>query len=138
MSTTALRRWTTSKQLNSVLSSFKFFLAAVPLKEGEQGDLHVLILSTKESRESKRPAIVFLHSTNKCKEWVLLLLVAYASHGYIAVAVDSRHHVNGNVEEMDDVEAAELRSQSIHVLPSRRNFEMELGNVNVEISQTTN
>ncbi|KAK9054903.1 hypothetical protein SSX86_025982 [Deinandra increscens subsp. villosa] len=61
-------------------------------EKGEQGDLPVLILSMKESRNSKRPAIVFLHSTNKCKEWVRPLLEAYASRGYIAVAIDSRYH----------------------------------------------
>ncbi|KAM0061308.1 putative alpha/beta hydrolase-1 [Helianthus debilis subsp. tardiflorus] len=61
-------------------------------EEGEQGHLPVLILSVKESTRSKRPAIVFLHSTNKCKEWVRPLLEAYASRGYIAVAIDSRYH----------------------------------------------
>ncbi|KAJ8432393.1 hypothetical protein Cgig2_009995 [Carnegiea gigantea] len=58
----------------------------------EQGRLPVLVLSLKESSRSKRPAIVFLHSTHKCKEWLRPLLEAYASRGYIAVAVDSRYH----------------------------------------------
>ncbi|XP_012077420.1 putative hydrolase YtaP [Jatropha curcas] len=58
---------------------------------GEQGRLPVLILSLKESKE-KRPAVVFLHSTNKCKEWTRPLLEAYASRGYVAVAIDSRYH----------------------------------------------
>ncbi|KAI3677577.1 hypothetical protein L6452_36843 [Arctium lappa] len=63
------------------------------IEEGDQGKLPVLILSMKESRYSKkRPAVVFLHSTNKCKEWLRPLLEAYASRGYIAVAVDSRYH----------------------------------------------
>ncbi|KAI3676227.1 hypothetical protein L1987_85828 [Smallanthus sonchifolius] len=88
--------------------------------QGEQGDLPVLILSMKESRMSKRPAIMFLHRTNKCKEWVRSLLEVYASHGYIAVAIDSSHHVNGSVEEMDDVKAAKLHSKLIQVLSSRR------------------
>ncbi|KAF5759552.1 putative alpha/beta hydrolase-1 [Helianthus annuus] len=61
-------------------------------EEGEQGHLPVLILSMKESTRSRRPATVFLHSTNKCKEWVRPLLEAYASRGYIAVAIDSRYH----------------------------------------------
>nr|GMC46601.1 putative esterase YitV [Ipomoea batatas] len=52
----------------------------------------VLILSMKESNKKKRPAIVFLHSTHKCKEWLRPLLEAYASRGYIAVAIDSRYH----------------------------------------------
>ncbi|KAL5850448.1 hypothetical protein ACOSQ4_008461 [Xanthoceras sorbifolium] len=59
---------------------------------GEQGRLPVLILSLKGSEDQKRPAVVFLHSTNKCKEWVRPLLEAYASRGYIAIAIDSRYH----------------------------------------------
>ncbi|XP_010668130.2 uncharacterized protein LOC104885118 [Beta vulgaris subsp. vulgaris] len=58
----------------------------------EQGRLPVLIVSMKQSGESKRPAIVLLHSTHKCKEWLRPLLEAYASRGYIAVAIDSRYH----------------------------------------------
>ncbi|XP_031118093.1 uncharacterized protein LOC116021760 isoform X1 [Ipomoea triloba] len=61
-------------------------------EEGDQGQLPVLILSMKESNKKKRPAIVFLHSTHKCKEWLRPLLEAYASRGYIAVAIDSRYH----------------------------------------------
>lgn len=64
----------------------------ITTEEGEQGRLPVLILSLKESSNIKRPAVVFLHSTNKCKEWVRPLLEAYASRGYIAVAIDSRYH----------------------------------------------
>ncbi|GAB4837250.1 hypothetical protein Ancab_002153 [Ancistrocladus abbreviatus] len=58
----------------------------------EQGQLPVLILSQKEISHQRRPAIVFLHSTHKCKEWLRPLLEAYASRGYIAVAIDSRYH----------------------------------------------
>ncbi|CAK9325489.1 unnamed protein product [Citrullus colocynthis] len=61
-------------------------------EEGEQGQLPILIISMEESRQQKRPAIVFLHSTNKCKEWLRPLLEAYASRGYVAVAIDSRYH----------------------------------------------
>ncbi|CAI9262574.1 unnamed protein product [Lactuca saligna] len=61
-------------------------------EEGEQGQLPVLILSKKESTHSKRPAVVFLHSSHTCKEWVRPLLEDYASCGYIAVAIDSRYH----------------------------------------------
>nr|KAJ0191344.1 hypothetical protein LSAT_V11C800430090 [Lactuca sativa] len=43
-------------------------------EEGEQGQLPVLILSKKESTHSKRPAVVFLHSSHTCKEWVRPLL----------------------------------------------------------------
>ncbi|GMN39940.1 hypothetical protein TIFTF001_009162 [Ficus carica] len=59
---------------------------------GEQGRLPVLIVSLKEESDRKRPAVVFLHSTNKCKEWLRPLLEAYASRGYIAIAIDSRYH----------------------------------------------
>ncbi|KAI9190882.1 hypothetical protein LWI28_000199 [Acer negundo] len=59
---------------------------------GEQGRLPVLILSLKGSEDQKRPAVVFLHSTHKCKEWLRPLLEAYASRGYIAIAIDSRYH----------------------------------------------
>ncbi|WOG85668.1 hypothetical protein DCAR_0104859 [Daucus carota subsp. sativus] len=61
-------------------------------EEGEQGRVPVLVLSMKESNPQKRPAIVFLHRTNTCKEWLRPLLEAYASRGYIAVAIDSRYH----------------------------------------------
>lgn len=61
-------------------------------EEGEQGRVPVLIVSMKESKQEKKPAIVFLHSTHKCKEWLRPLLEAYASRGYIAIAMDSRYH----------------------------------------------
>ncbi|KAB1204382.1 putative esterase YitV [Morella rubra] len=59
---------------------------------GEQGRLPVLILSMKENNHQRRPAVVFLHSTHKCKEWLRPLLQAYASRGYVAIAIDSRYH----------------------------------------------
>ncbi|CAJ1973872.1 unnamed protein product [Sphenostylis stenocarpa] len=63
------------------------------IEEGEQGRLPMLILKLKESdKQGKRPAVVFLHSTNKYKELVRPLLKAYASWGYIAISVDSRCH----------------------------------------------
>ncbi|XP_027353872.1 uncharacterized protein LOC113864409 isoform X2 [Abrus precatorius] len=63
------------------------------IEEGEQGRLPLLILKLKESdKNTKRPAVVFLHSTNKYKEFVRPLLEAYASRGYIAISVDSRYH----------------------------------------------
>ncbi|XP_058785125.1 uncharacterized protein LOC131660027 [Vicia villosa] len=62
-------------------------------EEGEQGKLPLLILSLKESdKQIKRPAVVFLHGTNKYKEFLRPLLEAYASRGYIAISVDSRYH----------------------------------------------
>ncbi|KAK8645132.1 hypothetical protein V6N13_118981 [Hibiscus sabdariffa] len=59
---------------------------------GDQGKLPLLIVSMKESNTEKRPAVVFLHSTHKCKEWLRPLLEAYASRGYVTIAVDSRYH----------------------------------------------
>ncbi|EEF45890.1 putative esterase YitV isoform X2 [Ricinus communis] len=59
---------------------------------GDQGRLPMLILSMKHDSKEKRPAVVFLHSTNKCKEWLRPLLEAYASRGYVAIAIDSRYH----------------------------------------------
>ncbi|XP_020574475.1 uncharacterized protein LOC110020644 isoform X2 [Phalaenopsis equestris] len=61
-------------------------------EEGEQGRLPVLILKMKRSDSKKRPAVVFIHSSYKCKEWLRPLLEAYASRGYVAVAIDSRYH----------------------------------------------
>lgn len=58
----------------------------------QQGRVPLLISSMKESSHEKRPAVVFLHSTHKCKEWLRPLLEAYASRGYVAVAMDSRYH----------------------------------------------
>ncbi|RDX79523.1 yitV [Mucuna pruriens] len=63
------------------------------IEEGEQGRLPLLILKLKESDEQrKRPAVVFLHSSNKYKEVLRPVLKAYASRGYIAISVDSRYH----------------------------------------------
>ncbi|XP_010520645.1 PREDICTED: uncharacterized protein LOC104799704 [Tarenaya hassleriana] len=58
----------------------------------EQGSLPLLILSLKESTEERRPAVVFMHSTNSNKEWLRPWLEAYASRGYIAIGLDSRYH----------------------------------------------
>ncbi|KAL4196614.1 hypothetical protein AMTRI_Chr04g247070 [Amborella trichopoda] len=56
-------------------------------EEGEQGRLPVLILSLRERNQYRRPAVVSLHSSYKCKEWIRPLL-----EGYVAVSVDSRYH----------------------------------------------
>ncbi|XP_047172651.1 putative esterase YitV isoform X2 [Vigna umbellata] len=53
----------------------------------------VLIYKPKESdNHKKRPAVVFLHDMNKNKEFFRPLLKAYASRGYITVAVDACYH----------------------------------------------
>ncbi|XP_006365182.1 putative hydrolase YtaP isoform X2 [Solanum tuberosum] len=72
-----------------LLQEENFYLTT---EEGGQGLLPVLVLRMKESEKKRRPTIVFLHSTNKCKEWLRPLLEGYASRGYIAVAIDSRYH----------------------------------------------
>ncbi|CAN1218766.1 hypothetical protein LINPERPRIM_LOCUS1425 [Linum perenne] len=61
---------------------------------GEQGRMPVLILSLKrgDEEEERKPAVVFLHSTHKNKEWLRPLLEAYASRGYVSIAIDSRYH----------------------------------------------
>ncbi|KAK4274287.1 hypothetical protein QN277_017533 [Acacia crassicarpa] len=59
---------------------------------GEQGRLPVLILSLKGNKHQRRPAVVFLHGTGSSKESFCPLLKAYASRGYVAVAIDSRYH----------------------------------------------
>ncbi|XAR70884.1 hypothetical protein NMG60_11027921 [Bertholletia excelsa] len=74
--------------LKDLLKEENFYLIT---ESGEQGCLPVLILSMKSNCQ-RRPAVVFLHSTNKCKEWLRPLLEAYASRGYVAVAIDSRYH----------------------------------------------
>ncbi|GFQ01986.1 protein tesmin/tso1-like cxc 5 [Phtheirospermum japonicum] len=73
-----------------LLQEENFYLTT---EAGEQGRLPVLLLKLKaDNSQKKRPAIVFLHSTHKCKEWLRPLLEAYASRDYIAVAIDSRYH----------------------------------------------
>ncbi|CAI8599825.1 unnamed protein product [Vicia faba] len=62
------------------------------IEEGEQGKLPLLILSLKNDKQIKRPAVVFLHGTNKYKEFLRPLIEAYASRGYVAISVDSRYH----------------------------------------------
>ncbi|XP_066370969.1 uncharacterized protein [Miscanthus floridulus] len=59
---------------------------------GEQGRVPVLLLKLNDPVPKRKPAIVFLHSSYKCKEWLRPLLEAYASRGYICVAIDSRYH----------------------------------------------
>ncbi|RLN12472.1 putative esterase YitV [Panicum miliaceum] len=59
---------------------------------GEQGRVPVLLLKLNDPVPTRKPVIVFLHSSYKCKEWLRPLLEAYASRGYICVAIDSRYH----------------------------------------------
>ncbi|CAN6190785.1 unnamed protein product [Urochloa humidicola] len=59
---------------------------------GEQGRVPVLLLKLNGPVPKRKPVIVFLHSSYKCKEWLRPLLEGYASRGYICVAIDSRYH----------------------------------------------
>eukprot|EP00249_Psilotum_nudum_P018751 c26946_g1_i4 orf=191-1288(+) len=66
-------------------------------EKGDQGHLPVLIVKHKHEeidkwRSKRKPAVVFLHSSYKNKEWLRPLLEAYAARGYVSVAVDSRYH----------------------------------------------
>ncbi|KAM3207776.1 hypothetical protein ACQJBY_062821 [Aegilops geniculata] len=61
-------------------------------ESGEQGRLPVLLLKLNDTAPERKPVVVILHSSYKCKEWLRPLLEAYASRGYIAVAIDSRYH----------------------------------------------
>ncbi|CAK8568827.1 unnamed protein product [Lathyrus sativus] len=62
------------------------------IEYGDQGKLPVLILSLKDCDSKLRPAVVFNHGSDTSKEYMRPLLEAYASRGYIAIAVDSRYH----------------------------------------------
>lgn len=97
-------------------------------RESEQGRLSVLIIGLKDDSYQRRPAIVFLHSSFKYKEWLRQLIEvaislhcqlsalhllslffvfhqsiiwtwnvwqAYASRGYICIAVDCLTIANG-------------------------------------------
>ncbi|CAH1432945.1 unnamed protein product [Lactuca virosa] len=75
--------------VKELLNEENFYLTT---EEGEQGRLPVLILSMKESTQSKRPAVVYLHPSNANKEYLCPLLEVYASRGYIAIAIDARYH----------------------------------------------
>lgn len=61
-------------------------------ESGDQGRVPVLLLRLNDTAPRRKPAIVLLHSSYKCKEWLRPLLEAYASRGYISVAIDSRYH----------------------------------------------
>ncbi|KAI3781540.1 hypothetical protein L2E82_11557 [Cichorium intybus] len=75
--------------LEEILIEEKFYLTT---EEGDQGRLPVVILSMKEHKHSKRPAVVFLHPSNTNKEFVRPLQESYASRGYITIAIDARYH----------------------------------------------
>ncbi|KAK3131704.1 hypothetical protein QOZ80_6AG0510170 [Eleusine coracana subsp. coracana] len=76
---------------------------------GEQGRVPVLLLKLEDTVPKRKPVIVFLHSSYKCKEWLRPLLEAYASRGYISVAIDSRYHgerASSNTTYIDALKSA--------------------------------
>uniref|UniRef100_A0A0D9WM83 Peptidase S9 prolyl oligopeptidase catalytic domain-containing protein n=1 Tax=Leersia perrieri TaxID=77586 RepID=A0A0D9WM83_9ORYZ len=76
---------------------------------GEQGRLPVLLLKLNDTAPKRKPVIVILHSSYKCKEWLRPLLEAYASRGYISVAIDSRYHgerASSNTTYIDALKSA--------------------------------
>uniref|UniRef100_J3MBJ5 Peptidase S9 prolyl oligopeptidase catalytic domain-containing protein n=2 Tax=Oryza brachyantha TaxID=4533 RepID=J3MBJ5_ORYBR len=76
---------------------------------GEQGRVPVLLLKLNDTAPKRKPVIVFLHSSYKCKEWLCPLLEAYASRGYISVAIDSRYHgerASNNTTYIDALKSA--------------------------------
>lgn len=78
-------------------------------ESGEQGRVPVLLLKLNDTTPKRKPVIVFLHSSYKCKEWLRPLLEAYASRGYISVAIDSRYHgerANNNSTYIDALKSA--------------------------------
>ncbi|KAI3781544.1 hypothetical protein L2E82_11561 [Cichorium intybus] len=82
--------------LKELLNEENFYLTT---EEGDQGRLPVVILSMKENKHSKSPAVIFLHCTNTCKEWLRPLLevgigiqfhsipgfCSFASCGYVVI-----------------------------------------------------
>ncbi|PHU09508.1 hypothetical protein BC332_21368 [Capsicum chinense] len=94
------------------------------MEEGGKGLLPVIVLSMKEREKKRRPTIVFLHSTNKCKEWLMPLLKGYASRGYIAVPTDSRYHGERatNMTTYQDVSILSLAYMYIRLAYTEKNF----------------
>ncbi|KAH6833637.1 hypothetical protein C2S53_019090 [Perilla frutescens var. hirtella] len=58
-------------KFRDLLQEENFYLTT---EAGEQGRLPVLLVKLKENTPEKRPAVVFLHSTHKNKEWLRPLL----------------------------------------------------------------
>ncbi|CAM6027153.1 unnamed protein product, partial [Sphagnum balticum] len=63
-------------------------------EEGEQGRVPLLIIRQKTSNKvtARRPTVVCLHSTGGSKETMRPFMEAYASSGYVTVAIDARYH----------------------------------------------
>jgi dienelactone hydrolase len=51
-----------------------------------------LVLQDEEARSMARPAVIVAHGTGGSKEAVLPLLLTLAARGFVAVAIDARHH----------------------------------------------
>ncbi|QCE16089.1 Alpha/beta hydrolase fold-5 [Vigna unguiculata] len=83
-----------TENLEELLQEENFYLEAHSGRRIQW--LPVVIYKLKESDESdeekRRPAVVFLHSMNKNKDFLRPLLKAYASRGYVAISVDTCYH----------------------------------------------
>jgi len=51
-----------------------------------------LLLQDEEATSGARPAVIVAHGTGSSKEAVLPLLLTLAARGFVAVAIDARHH----------------------------------------------
>jgi dienelactone hydrolase len=51
-----------------------------------------LLILKKGERRGRQPVLIALHGTNGSKEGMRRLLEEYATHGFLAVAMDARHH----------------------------------------------
>jgi len=51
-----------------------------------------LLLQDEEATSGARPAVIVAHGTGASKEAVLPLLLTLAARGFVAVAIDARHH----------------------------------------------
>lgn len=61
------------------------------VEPGRLGEV-TLLITTPAASTVRRPAVLLLHSTGKCKEFLGEHLERYARRGFIAVAFDARYH----------------------------------------------
>uniref|UniRef100_A0ACD5ZPD9 Uncharacterized protein n=1 Tax=Avena sativa TaxID=4498 RepID=A0ACD5ZPD9_AVESA len=86
-------------------------------ESGEQGRVPVLLLRLNDAAPKRKPVIVLLHSSYKCKEWLRPLLEAYASRGYISVAIDSRYHGERASNKTTYIDALKLSWRNGDTMP---------------------
>ncbi|KAM0880919.1 hypothetical protein ACQ4PT_033271 [Festuca glaucescens] len=86
-------------------------------ESGEQGRVPVLLLRLNDTAPKRKPVVVLLHSSYKCKEWLRPLLEAYASRGYISVAIDSRYHGERASNKTTYIDALKLSWRNGDTMP---------------------